>query len=474
MALWGGRFEGESDPRFQAINDSLSVDWRLVQEDIEGSIAWAEALEHAGVLSPDETGRTVAALKEIADHAAAEPRAVGDARDEDVHAWVEAQLIERVGALGKKLHTGRSRNDQVATDLRLWTRRQVSARQVEIRSAQQALLRLAEREPEAMLPGYTHLQRAQPVLLAHWCLAYFEMLQRDHERLGDAAARLDRCPLGSGALAGTSYPVDRQALAEALGFAGPTLNSLDAVSDRDFVVEVLSAAALCGVHLSRLAEDLIFYASDEAGFVELDDSVTSGSSLLPHKKNPDALELIRGKAGRLLGSLVSILVTLKGLPLAYNKDLQEDKVPLFDAMDSLALCLKVMPPILDRLRFCPDKAAAAVERSYSNAVDLADYLVAKGVPFRQAHATVGQIVRHAIRRGLTLDELPVEEMTELSPEIGADIGEFIAARHSMSRRNVIGGTSPSQVAEARRCAEARLDESLSASGEPLGAVRQVT
>jgi argininosuccinate lyase/amino-acid N-acetyltransferase len=456
MALWGGRFEGASDPVFRAINDSLPVDCRLVAEDIEGSIAWAGALRDAGVLSPQEAGLTVAALEEIADLARTDPEAIRGAADEDVHAWVEARLIERVGELGKKLHTGRSRNDQVATDLRLWTRRAVEQRQAEIRGAQEALLRLAGREPEAMLPGYTHLQRAQPVLLAHWCLAYFEMLQRDRERLGDVAARLDRCPLGSGALAGTSYPIDREALAAALGFAGATLNSLDAVSDRDFVVEALSAAALCGVHLSRFAEDLIFYASDEAGFVELADSVTSGSSLLPQKKNPDALELIRGKAGRLLGSLVSLLVTLKGLPLAYNKDLQEDKAPLFDAMDNLSVCLKVVPPILDGLRFHRQRAAAAVEASFSNAVDLADYLVARDVPFREAHRVAGLIVRRAIRCGVTLRDLPLDEMTELAPQIAADVRDFIAAGRCVRRQDVIGGTAPRQVVEAKQRAEARL------------------
>jgi argininosuccinate lyase len=458
MALWGGRFEGEPDTLFRAINDSLPVDFRLVREDIEGSVAWAEALGQAGVLTPDETARTVAALEEIAACAKAAPDALRSAGDEDVHSWVEAQLIERLGDLGKKLHTGRSRNDQVATDLRLWTRRQVARRQAEIRSAQEALLRLADREPDTMLPGYTHLQRAQPILLAHWCLAYFEMLQRDGDRLADASARLDRCPLGSGALAGTSYAIDREALAAALGFAGPTLNSLDAVSDRDFVVEVLSAAALCGVHLSRLAEDLIFYASDEVSFVELDDSVTSGSSLLPQKKNPDALEIIRGKTGRLLGALVSVTVTLKGLPLAYNKDLQEDKAPLFDAMDNLALCLEIIPPILDRLRFHHDRAAAAVAGSLSNAVDLADYLVAKGLPFREAHEVAGKIVQVAIRRETTLDQLPLDEMTKHSPRITADIRGFISVRHALNRQNALGGTAPSQVGVAKKRAHSRLAE----------------
>jgi argininosuccinate lyase len=455
MALWGGRFEGQSDPRFKAINDSLRIDARLVEEDVEGSIAWAEALGDAGVLTGEEIGHLVAALKETAEIARAEPDAVRDAPDEDVHAWVEARLIERVGDLGKKLHTGRRRNDQVATDLRLWTGKQVAQRLAEIRAARAALLRLAAREPDAMLPGYTHLQRAQPVLLAHWCLAYVEMLERDEGRFADASARLDACPLGSGALAGTSYPIDRTRLAAALGFAGPTRNSLDAVSDRDFVVEVLAACALCGVHLSRLAEDLIFYASEEAGFVELDDTVTSGSSLLPHKKNPDALELIRGKTGPLIGSLVSILVTLKGLPLAYNKDLQEDKVPLFDAMDGLGLCLRVIPPILDGLRFNQERALCAVERSYASALALADYLVARGVPFREAHERAGKIVRLAMGRGLTLDELPTQEMATVSPEIGADIREYISAGRALSRPDVIGGTSPARVAEAVRSASSR-------------------
>ncbi len=471
-SMWGGRFDRPGDPAFRAINASLPVDRRLVQEDVEGSIAWAEALRGAGVLEPQEAARLVEALREIGRQARAAPESLRDAPEEDVHTWVEARLIERTGDLGRKLHTGRSRNDQVATDLRLWLRRQAAQRRREILDAQDALLRLAERNRDTVIPGYTHLQPAQPVLFAHWCLAYVEMLQRDDERLAAAASRAALCPLGSGALAGTTYPVDREALARALRFAGPTANSLDAVSDRDFAAETVFAAALCSVHLSRLAEDVIFYGSAEAGFVELDDSTSSGSSLLPQKKNPDALELLRGKAGRLLGDLVALGTTLKGLPLAYNKDLQEDKVPLFDAMDTLSACLKVLPPVLDGLTVRADRCREAALRGHANATDLADYLVARGVPFREAHERAGRLVRLALERGCGLEELPLEPMQAVAPQVGPEVRDWLRLERVLERRDCFGGTAPARVEEGLRRARARLEAARREAGEPAGEVRR--
>ncbi len=336
MALWGGRFESGPDALFRNLNDSLRFDYRFAKEDIEGSLGWARAIHRVGVLSADEFRALADALSSLGTAVAANPDLPltdGLGTDEDIHSWVERTLIARVGDLGKKLHTGRSRNDQVATDFRLWTRNAIDARVSELRACRRSLLEFAEREQGTVISGYTHLQRAQPVLLAHWALAYAEMLERDEARFADARRRVNVCPLGSAALAGTAYPIDREQLARDLGFDSASRNSLDAVSDRDFVIESLAACALAGVHLSRLGEDLILYGSQEFAFFEYDDSVSSGSSLMPQKKNPDAAELLRGKSGRITGALVASLTTVKGLPLAYNKDLQEDKEPLFDAID---------------------------------------------------------------------------------------------------------------------------------------------
>jgi argininosuccinate lyase len=464
--LAAGRFSKEADPLFREINDSLPFDYRLAKQDIQGSIAWARAIEHARVLTADERARLVGALEELAalverelnEPLASLARASGSSivSHEDVHSWVEAKLIERVGDLGKKLHTGRSRNDQVATDLRLWTRDAIGTRLDEVREAQRALLDLAQREQGTPWPGYTHLQPAQPVLLAHWCLAFFEMLDRDASRLRDARARANLCPLGSGALAGTAYPIDRAALAKDLGFDGPTANSLDAVADRDFVVEALAAAALCATHLSRLAEELIIYSTPEFGMVELDDSVTSGSSLMPQKKNPDALELMRGKVGRILGAHVAMLTTLKGLPLAYNKDMQEDKEPLFDAMDSLSLCLRIVPRVLDTIRIDRDGARARAGAGYTNATELADYLVGKGIPFRDAHHHAGQIVRRAIELNVPLARVPLAEMQRVCVKIENDVFAALTLESSLARRNIEGGTGPRAVAQALAAARSRL------------------
>ncbi len=453
-----GRFSRDSDPLFREINDSLPFDFRLAREDIEGSIAWARAIEKVGVLTSQESERLVAALQVLATLIERDPQAPlqGPGAHEDIHSWVESQLIDRVGDLGKKLHTGRSRNDQVATDLRLWTRRAIDTRLAELKDARRALLDLADRELATLWPGYTHLQPAQPVTLGHWCLAYVDMLERDAERFTAARTRANRCPLGSGALAGTAYAIDRAALARDLAFDAPTRNSLDSVADRDFVIESLAAAALCAVHLSRFAEELIIYSTPEFNMVELDDSVTSGSSLMPQKKNPDALELIRGKVGRVLGSHTALLTTLKGLPLAYNKDMQEDKEPLFDAMDSLSLCLRIVPRVLDTITVNREAARAAAARGYTNATELADYLVAKGVPFRDAHHIAGAAVRRAIDLHVPLEQLPLSEYERLSPAIDSTVFASLTLESCINRRSAFGGTSPTRVAEALRDARARL------------------
>ena len=458
MTLWGGRFEGKADPLFKRFNDSLPFDCRLVQQDIVGSIAWAKALHGAGVLNEDESKSIVKALDELAALAARDPNIVRQSNEEDVHSWVESQLIAKVGTLGKKLHTGRSRNDQVATDLRLWTREQISQRIEDIRAVQAALVTLALRELETVFPGYTHLQRAQPILFAHWCMAYFEMLDRDAARFASAARRANESPLGCGALAGTAYPIERFELAMALGFDAPCANSLDAVSDRDFVIEALAAAALTAIHLSRLAEDLILYSSAEFGLVELADAFTSGSSLMPQKKNPDALELLRGKSGRIIGAHVGFLMTVKGLPLAYNKDMQEDKQPLFDAMDNLSLCLQVLPPLLDGMKIDREQARAAAMGGNSNATDLADYLVERGVPFREAHDLTGKLVRVALEQQKNLEELPLDQMQSVVPQINKDVHVRLTVESSLNRRDAYGGTSPHRVKHAVHDAQLQLPE----------------
>lgn len=358
--------------------------------------------------------------------------------------------------MGKKLHTGRSRNDQVATDLKLWCKQQIGDLHQAIVQLQQALVETAEANQDAVMPGYTHLQRAQPVTFAHWCLAYVEMLARDESRLQDTLKRLDVSPLGSGALAGTAYPIDREQLAGWLGFASATRNSLDSVSDRDHVLELLSNAAISMVHLSRFAEDLIFFNSGEAAFVELSDRVTSGSSLMPQKKNPDALELIRGKCGRVQGALTGMMMTLKGLPLAYNKDMQEDKEGLFDALDTWMDCLQMAALVLDGIQVKRPRCREAAEQGYANATELADYLVAKGVPFREAHHIVGEAVVEAIRQGKPLEALPLADLQQFSATIGDDVYPILALQSCLDKRAAKGGVAPQQVAAAIAAAKQRL------------------
>ncbi|HKP36261.1 MAG TPA: argininosuccinate lyase, partial [Pyrinomonadaceae bacterium] len=400
--LWGGRFKQEADARFAAFNSSFSFDRRLLEADVRASIAHCDGLGAAGVLTADECAKIKTGLASIEERCRANAEYFDESPAEDVHSFVEARLVELTGETGRKLHTGRSRNDQVATDLRLWLRDEIDRLAGSLSETQKALLALAESNRDVVMPGYTHLQRAQPILFAHWCLAYFEMLARDRERIAEVRKRVNIMPLGSAALAGTSYSIDREAVARALGFDSVSQNSLDAVSDRDFCLEFISAASLAMMHLSRLAEDIILYATAEFGFFELGDAVATGSSLMPQKKNPDSMELVRGKTGRVFGHLVALSTTLKGLPLTYNKDMQEDKEAVFDTVDTLTESLAVTATVLGNIRVNEARCREAATHGYLNATELADYLVGRGMPFREAHETVGKIVVHALARGVEL------------------------------------------------------------------------
>lgn len=456
MALWGGRFSQEADKRFKQFNDSLRFDYRLAQQDIIGSVAWSKALVTVGVLSDSEQQSLEQALNVLLKEVQDNPEVILQSDAEDIHSWVEGQLIDKVGDLGKKLHTGRSRNDQVATDLKLWCKDQVALLLEAVTELQKALVITAENNQDAVMPGYTHLQRAQPVTFAHWCLAYSEMLARDESRLQDTLKRLDVSPLGCGALAGTAYDIDREQLASWLGFASATRNSLDTVSDRDHVLELLSDASIGMVHLSRFAEDLIFFNSGEAGFVELSDKVTSGSSLMPQKKNPDALELIRGKCGRVQGALTGMMMTLKGLPLAYNKDMQEDKEGLFDALDTWLDCMHMAVLVLDGIQIRHGRCEEAAKQGYANATELADYLVAKGVPFREAHHIVGEAVVTAISQGKALEEMALSDLQKFSNTIQLDVYQILSLQSCLDKRLAKGGVSKNQVLKAIADAKARL------------------
>ena len=454
--LWGGRFQGEADAGFAEFNRSFGFDRRLFEADVRASLAHCDGLAGAGVLASEEAQRLRSALETILASALANPGYLDEIPAEDVHSFVEARLVEMVGDVGRKLHTGRSRNDQVATDFRLWLRDQIDLAGAVITLAQTALLDLAEANSTVAIPGYTHLQRAQPVLLAHWCLAYFEMLDRDRDRLDDVRKRLNVLPLGSAALAGTSYAIDREAVARALDFESVSRNSLDAVSDRDFCIEFASAASLIMMHLSRLAEDIILYVTIEFGFFELSDAVATGSSLMPQKKNPDSMELVRGKAGRVFGHLTGLLATMKGLPLAYNKDMQEDKEAIFDTVDTVLNCLKVTTTVLRNLRVNKSQAEAAASRGYLNATELADYLVRKGMPFRQAHEMVGQVVMKALAKRCELNEFSLDELKSFSPLIEDDVFDALALEATLSTKSQVGGTAPERVRTALGEARKRL------------------
>ena len=423
-------------------------------EDIEGSIAWADAIYSAGVLTEQENKDLKKALEELYAEVSENLDEIAKCDDEDIHSYVERRLIEKVGNLGKKLHTGRSRNDQVALDLKLWCMKACDHVLSSIDKLQKQLLKVAEENQGSIFPGYTHLQRAQPVTFTHWILAYIQMFERDYLRLLNAKELLSTCPLGSAALAGTAYNIDRDALAQALGFKCATRNSLDGVSDRDHVMELLSCASISMVHLSRLAEDLIIYNSGEAKFVELSDKVTSGSSLMPQKKNPDALELIRGKCGRVVGALTGMLVTTKALPLAYDKDLQEDKERLFDAIDTWIDSLDMAALVFEGIKLNKQNAIDAAKGGYSNATELADYLVSKNVPFREAHSIVGRIVLYAISKDKALEDLSVAEFKEYSDVISDDVYPCLQLENILAKRDIIGGVAPAQSAlEIKRMKE---------------------
>jgi argininosuccinate lyase len=457
--LWGGRFEGQTDALIERLNNSLAFDARLWPHDIEGSIAHATMLGTTGILSQAETEQIVAGLRALAEELASGTAQL-PADAEDVHTAVEGLLRERIGPVAGKLHTARSRNDQVATDVRLYLREACDQVAVQIAAFQETLLALADREMETILPGYTHLQHAQPILLAHHLLAYFWMLDRDRERLADARTRINRLPLGAGALAGTGFPIDRQQVAVALDFDAVLENSLDAVSDRDFCVEFLAAASILMMHLSRLAEEIILWNSPEFGFVTLDDAVTTGSSIMPQKKNPDVAELARGKTGRVYGDLMAVLTLMKGLPLAYNKDMQEDKEPLFDAVDTLLLVLPALQRTLSTATFRADRMVAATTGDFSTATDLADFLVRGGLAFREAHEIVGQIVRHCIEQNLTLEALDAATLARFSPHLQADPAAALAVLQvasSVDTRRSQGGTSPDAVHDQWQRARTRLD-----------------
>lgn len=445
-SAWSERFEQGLHPFIERFNASIGFDITLLQEDLDGSVAHARMLGRCGVIEEGEAQRIIEGLEQIRREAAS-----GEFRpalaDEDVHFAVERRLTDLLGPLGKKLHTGRSRNDQVGTDLRLWLRRRIDRIDAALVRFERALLGQAERHRQVLMPGYTHLQRAQPICLAHHLLAYIEMAERDRQRLADLRARVNVCPLGAAALAGTPVPIDRRQTAAELGFEAIYANSLDAVSDRDFAVEFLAAASLILVHLSRLGEEVILWASEEFGFVALTDRCATGSSLMPQKKNPDVPELVRGKSGRVFGHLIGLLTVIKGLPLAYNKDFQEDKEALFDAVRTVLDCLEAMAILFEEgLEFRPQRLEAAVDSDFANATDVADYLVARGVPFREAYQLVGGLVKTCLGEGLLLRQLPLERWRALHPAFDADILETIAPRQVVAARRSEGGTGFDRVA----------------------------
>jgi argininosuccinate lyase len=454
--LWGGRFKGEADSAFVEFNRSFGFDRRLFSADVRASLAHCEALSGAGVLTAAECDLIRNALETIRKRAETDASYFDELQSEDVHSFIEARLVQLIGDAGRKLHTGRSRNDQVATAMRLWLREAIDLLKTKLKSAQAALLNLADVHASAVIPGYTHLQRAQPVLFAHWCLAYFEMLERDCARLSEARSRVNVLPLGSAALAGTAHKIDREMVARSLQFEAVSHNSLDAVSDRDFCVEFAASCSLVMLHLSRMAEDIIIYATAEFGFLELSDAVATGSSIMPQKKNPDSMELVRGKAGRVFGHTVALLTTLKGLPLAYNKDMQEDKEAVFDAFDTTSAALEVTATVLRNARLNEARAKEAATRGYMNATELADYLVKKGLPFREAHDVVGRIVLHAIEKGVELEGLPLDELRGFSQLIDEDVYASLSLEQTLATKAQTGGTSRERVAEALAEARARL------------------
>ncbi len=435
--LWGGRFTKETDQLVYDFNASITFDRRMYEEDIEGSLAHVKMLARQGILTEKEKEEIVAGLKGILEDVKAGRLEISE-QYEDIHSFVEATLTDRIGEPGKKLHTGRSRNDQVALDMKLYVRKETKQLDALLKEMLEALLSIMEEHVDTYMPGFTHLQKAQPITLAHHMGAYFEMFRRDHERLGDILKRMNTCPLGSGALAGTTYPLDRQYTAELLGFEGPTLNSMDGVSDRDYLLELLSALSITMMHLSRFSEEVIIWNSNEYQFVEIDDAYSTGSSIMPQKKNPDIAELVRGKTGRVYGALQALLVSMKGIPLAYNKDMQEDKEWAFDAIDTVQHCLALFTGMLKTMRFKKDRMENSAKHGFTNATDAADYLVNHGVAFRDAHGIVGRLVLLCIEKGIALDELPLEEYQKISPAFQEDIYEAISLGTCVNKRVTTG------------------------------------
>ena len=435
--LWGGRFTHQTDKLAYDFNASISFDRCLYRQDIRGSIAHVKMLAKQGVLTDVERDQIVDGLNGILADVESGKLDITD-QYEDIHSFVEANLIDRIGDVGKKLHTGRSRNDQVALDMKLYTRDEIDELNKLIKDLLSTLLTIMRDNVDTFMPGFTHLQKAQPITLAHHLSAYFEMFKRDHERLVDIRRRMNTCPLGSGALAGTTYPLDREYVAELLDFDKPTLNSIDGVSDRDYLIELLSALSIMMMHLSRFSEEIIIWNSNEYQFVEIDDGFSTGSSIMPQKKNPDIAELVRGKTGRVYGHLMALLTTMKGLPLAYNKDMQEDKEGSFDAIDTVKSSLALFTGMLKTLRFNKVRMEDSAKHGFTNATDVADYLVGKGIPFRDAHSIVGQLVLMCIERGIPLDDLPLEDYRRLSPAFDEDIYSVISLDTCVNKRLTIG------------------------------------
>jgi argininosuccinate lyase len=456
MKLWGGRFEKGPAELFEQFSGSLHFDRRLLEADVLGSKAFASELAKVGILTGEERDRIRAAFDEILTESEGATFFDG-ADDEDIHTFVIRKLREKAGDLADKIHTGRSRNEQVATDFRLWLKGEIRATQLRIASVMESLLAFAKREPEALLPGYTHLRRAQPVLWAHYLLAYFEMFARDWERLEDAHRRTDVLPLGSGALAGSGFAFDRRAMAEELGFNRISANSLDAASDRDFALDYLYAASVTMLHLSRLAEDWILYSSEEFGFLDMGEEVTNGSSLMPQKKNPDACELVRGKAGRVAGDLAALMMTVKGLPLSYNRDLQEDKEPVFDAADHLGGSLEVIRLTIETAKVQPDAMEKAADESWVSATALAEALARKGVPFHRAHQVVGALVLTSVQSGKAPRDWTLAELREVAPEFDEEAVGMLTARRALGNHVVPGGTGPASVRTALEEEQQRLE-----------------
>ena len=446
MKLWGGRFTKETNQLVHNFNESLSFDQKFYPQDIQGSIAHVTMLAKQGILTEEERDTIITALHEIKADIASGALAFDEAQ-EDIHSFVESVLISRIGDTGKKLHTGRSRNDQVALDMRLYTRDEIDELDKLLYDLLKTLYQIMEANLNTYMPGFTHLQKAQPVTVAHHFGAYFEMFLRDRDRLQDIRKRMNYCPLGAGALAGTTYPLDRNYTASLLSFDAPTRNSMDSVSDRDYLLETLSALSICMMHLSRFCEEIIIWNSNEYRFVELDDSYSTGSSIMPQKKNPDIAELIRGKTGRVYGALTSLLTTMKGIPLAYNKDMQEDKEFTFDAIDTVKGCLALFTGMIATMKFNNEVMEESAKKGFTNATDAADYLVNHGVPFRDAHGIIGQLVLLCIEKNISLDELPLEDYQKISPVFEADIYDVIRMETCVAKRTTLGAPSPDVMKE---------------------------